>query len=425
MAYPPKVCGRAGGGQAEAINNALGRTSWCAVHTPRLITLPPLMISAQKRPLDNDDTATEIAADPLLALLDIPPSNTTADTAFYQSHFHRIAESLLNDFVLQIKTASEDVYYRLVEIEFYLRDNLYNHEDPFAHGQPQQSTRGQWYFHRRGNSYVGGSFKGFDLTFGRTYLPDVPSPYNNNLPPPENALFRGGILIRSISRVRSLATAHILPTTSTSLVEGPCKCVETIMKHLDGKTMSVNDLVETHLKSNISALPSDKGFLTLVKIPPPSCETKRPRLSTLSPPRSPVYTTPRIGLYLRPSHENLTHRITYVTKPYRFLTLPSKIIKSRGVLLAGLYQMLLSNSLARKADSETDEDVLVRLTGMQRALVGKCLVAFKEGKSDGDPVKFVGDKLGSAETVCRFVGAVDGWFDRRDEENVVVEEAHE
>ncbi|KAJ3048191.1 hypothetical protein HK097_010798 [Rhizophlyctis rosea] len=383
------------------------------------------MLTNQKRPLEDDDIG-ENGPDPLLSLLHISPSDSTSTPTFYQTHFQRIADSLLNDFVLSIKTPTENIYYRLVEIEFYLRDNIHNHDDPFAHGQPMQSTCGQWYFHRRGNSYVGGSFKGFDLTFGRTYPPNVPSPYYNNISPPATALFRGGILIRSISRVQSFSTAHTLSTSSASLVEGPCKCVETIMKHLDCKTMSVKDLVDTHLNSNISAIPTDNGLLTLVKIPPISPETKKPRLTTnpttSSPPRSPIYSTPRIGLYLRPSHENLSHRITYVTKPYRFLSLPSKILKTRGVLIAGLYQMLLSTSLPRKSDSESDESVLVRLTGMQKALVGKCLVAYKEGKEDGDPVKFVGDKLGSAEVVCKFVGAVDGWIEKRKEEEGIGEE---
>lgn len=70
-----------------------------------------------------------------------------------------------------------DIYY-LVEIEFYYYNQ--QHPDPFTHKDPLQLTCGRWYFHRQGNKYRSGSFKGIDLTFG------------------DGETF-GGILIRSIA----------------------------------------------------------------------------------------------------------------------------------------------------------------------------------------------------------------------------------
>jgi len=38
--------------------------------------------------------------------------------------------------------------------------------DPFTHKDPLQQTCGQWYFHKIGAQYKGGTYKGLDLTFG-------------------------------------------------------------------------------------------------------------------------------------------------------------------------------------------------------------------------------------------------------------------
>ncbi|KAJ3042068.1 hypothetical protein HDV00_008149 [Rhizophlyctis rosea] len=385
-------------------------------------------MSAKKRPAI-DDPSLQPTVDPLLTLLEIPPTTDPVPTDFHQTQFRRIAESLLNDFTLVIKAPSGDVYYRLVEIEFYLKDTIY-HDDPFTHGQPQQSTCGEWYFHRRGNAYVGGTYKGLDITFGRTYT-SAPSPYFQNQPPPPTAIFRGGILIRSIARISSLNSPSSTPPPKQSIIEGPCRCVETIMEHLECKTLQVKDLVDVQMEGNISALPSSGSFLylqqntmpdspTTTSTPPP---TKRQRTltttGTLSPSSAPspsttskglpVYETPRIGLYLRPSHENLSTRITYVTRPYRFLTAPLHLLKSRGILVAGLLKMIADSTLPGNSNPKSKVDTIQTLTGVQAKLVEKCCKAFDLGVKKSDPARFVGDKLGSAERCCEFVGCVEGW----------------
>ena len=52
----------------------------------------------------------------------------------------------------------------LCEIEFYLHRD--DHPDPFVHRDPMQRCFGRWYFHRVGENYRGGTFKGLDITFG-------------------------------------------------------------------------------------------------------------------------------------------------------------------------------------------------------------------------------------------------------------------
>lgn len=119
--------------------------------------------------------------------------------------FLAIATKLLNSTQLII---GENTYV-LEEIEFYL--SCSKHPDIFTHGHQLQKTCGRWYFHRTGNGYKSGTFKGLDITFGS-----------------ENIF--AGILIRSIR------------DSNNTLINGPCLCVETILK--ETKTSQVATLDE-------------------------------------------------------------------------------------------------------------------------------------------------------------------------------------
>lgn len=81
----------------------------------------------------------------------------------------------------------------LAEIEYYYEGG--NHHDTFTHCDPLQQTtyarhdsqqwrevhrrcadvvtycRANWYFHKSGATYKGGSYKGLDITFGGTPAP--------------------------------------------------------------------------------------------------------------------------------------------------------------------------------------------------------------------------------------------------------------
>lgn len=91
-----------------------------------------------------------------------------------EDHFAKVANQLLNGHVLWINSKP----FRLLEIEFYL--NSKNHPDTFTHGDPQQSKRGEWYFHKQGKNYKSGTYKGLDIAFG------------------QGDASRGGILLRAM-----------------------------------------------------------------------------------------------------------------------------------------------------------------------------------------------------------------------------------
>jgi len=106
----------------------------------------------------------------------------------YESTFSDIANNLLNKAILVINGK----HHRFVEIEFYYKNGA-NHDDTFTHGDEIQRTSGKWYFHRMGNGYKGGSYKGIDLTFGGQG--------------PEGSKVYGGILIRAIEPLDEEGTA--------------------------------------------------------------------------------------------------------------------------------------------------------------------------------------------------------------------------
>ena len=187
--------------------------------------------------------------------------------------FSRIAEVSLNDTTLSVMGRA----HRLIEVEFYL--HCHQHPDPFTHKDAMQRSCGQWYLHRKGRSFRGGSFKGLDLTFGdgRSY---------------------GGMLVRS------------LQTPSGELVTGPSLCVDYLLEKL--ATTSVAALDEK-LRTN--------GEMLALR-PEGACE------------KSCILSSPRIGLSLKTATRSESPLIPYVMKPYRYVVRAREITK--GKLLAVL-----------------------------------------------------------------------------------------
>jgi hypothetical protein len=103
--------------------------------------------------------------------------------------FQRIANDLLNNWVLKI----ENALYRITEIEFYYKNGEF-HNDTYIHGHDLQKQKGKWYFH--------GS--GIDITFGN-----------------DNA--HGGILIRAICQVNEGKEKYCY---------GPLNCILEIFSNL-------------------------------------------------------------------------------------------------------------------------------------------------------------------------------------------------
>jgi len=97
----------------------------------------------------------------------------------------------MNQYLMYIR----GVPHRLTELEFYFCGD--KHQDVFTHQDELQKTSGNWYFHKSGSGYKGGSYKGLDITFGQSGY--------------------GGILIRAIE------------TMSGTYIEGPSTCVDQIL----------------------------------------------------------------------------------------------------------------------------------------------------------------------------------------------------
>jgi hypothetical protein len=180
--------------------------------------------------------------------------------------FPAAAEEILNGYNLSIGGS----IYRIIEIEFYIHSA--DHPDPYVHKSRDQLTCAQWYFHKRGGSYVGGTFRGLDITF-------APGAY-------------GGILIR----------AMIAP--SGAVIEGPCNCVCEILRVLGAN--HIRDLVPR--LGDVHTEP-----LALV-----ACARV-----------APIYASARVGLNRQTAPD-------YCDRPYRYTSEPSKIKKNRKSIIAGM-----------------------------------------------------------------------------------------
>ncbi|MEM9338542.1 MAG: hypothetical protein AAGA66_07415 [Bacteroidota bacterium] len=112
--------------------------------------------------------------------------NLTINTNDIEGSFDRIANELLNEWILEVN----DSKYRIEEIEFYLAN--IEHNDTYTHRHALQKTTGKWYFH--------GS--GIDLTCG-------------------TAESHGGILIRAIYN-----------TLMDTYIYGPLKTVTELFSNL-------------------------------------------------------------------------------------------------------------------------------------------------------------------------------------------------
>jgi hypothetical protein len=178
--------------------------------------------------------------------------------------------------------------YRLVEIEFYYHGT--KHLDPFAHQHPLQQTSGRWYFHRDGEQYRGGSFKGLDLTFG-------------------SGDSFGGILIRSIMRSDGL------------LINGCSLCVDHILQRTQ--------------YAHISALDQEIAQRTVWDESSPVHLCNASALLSQQ-----IIFTARVGLTLKRA-DQYPDMFRFMMREYRFLTNPS-IAKGKIHTIISLHKQGLS-----------------------------------------------------------------------------------
>jgi len=179
-------------------------------------------------------------------------------------------------------TSINGKHHKIAEIEFYLKDD--NHFDTFTHCDEQQLTCGQWYFHKTGNGYKGGSYKGIDITFSKRGY--------------------GGILVRAIMEIES-----------EKYIEGPSLVVDHILS-----TSGAKDIVELTKNKNFSwnVLFNDSNILSLK----PSSELDVRE----------IYSSGRVGLVLRTD----VHAV-FALRPYRYLTYPLLVKKGKPHIILELY----------------------------------------------------------------------------------------
>lgn len=192
--------------------------------------------------------------------------------------FACIADELLNRSAWLVG----GIPHRFIDVEFYYRGSA--HADPFAHAHPMQADSGRWYFHRTGNAYRGGSFKGIDLTFG-------------------DGEARAGILIRGIET----AEGHLI----------------------DGPSLVVDRLLEWCNQRIVSQLDQIVGARTAWN---PTCPLRITRAAELG---REILACARVGLSLRRARAGSTMP-AYLTRPYRFLSEPRRIAKGKAQMAMAL-----------------------------------------------------------------------------------------
>jgi hypothetical protein len=227
--------------------------------------------------------------------------------------FQRIAEVLLRRTVLDVAGEAHE----LCEIEFYLHGE--GHPDPFTHGQALQRSAGRWYFHKSGESYRGGTYKGLDITFGP---PDV----------------FGGILLRSL----------VMP--DGQLINGSSLCVE----HLLART-GHGDVASLAAAMGERTVADGDSTLHLRAVPE--------RAQT-------IYYTARVGLTLKRVAEH-PEMPDYILRPYRALTQPRRIEKGRVQLILALHQ------------AGESADAIAALTGAPKRTVARYIAAYESGRALG------------------------------------------
>lgn len=241
--------------------------------------------------------------------------------------FDRIADHLLNE--TQLVVGREP--HRFVEIEAYYTHP--EHPDPFTHRDPLQLECGRWYFHRTRGVYRGGSFKGFDLTFG-------------------DGEAHGGFLIRG------------LETSDGKLIDGPSLCVDHLL-----------DLTGAEDVATLDAAIAERT----------AWEAGNPlRLEASDGETRPVIRTARVGLTLKRSKQ-APEPPRYVVRPYRYLSQPRRTSKGKLHMVLALH----AEGLSTEEIHET--------TGCPKSTIERYVADFEEGREKGGFDTFYGIDLGSKD----------------------------
>ncbi len=229
--------------------------------------------------------------------------------------------------------------HRITELEVYWHGP--HHPDNFTHGDPQQREFGRWYFHRQGETYKSGTYKGLDIAVG-------------------NAAAAGGLLLRGLAPVTDAGGA-------TGIIDGPSLCVDQILRCTGQPSVAA---LAASFDGVIDETPDSPLYLA----------------STQGAHAGPVFRSPRVGLTLRRD----AAQAVFLGRSYRFLSEPRRIKKGRLHLVLGMHR-----------DGLTPAQICEH-TGYAATAVARHIAAFEAGKSHS-PAEFRGDL--TSDTLCQLLGA--------------------
>jgi hypothetical protein len=261
--------------------------------------------------------------------------DTQRNTDQLEGWFDRIAARLLHGTRLWVVGEP----HRFTEVELYYHGG--GHLDTFTHRDPIQKSCGRWYFHRTRGVYRGGSFKGFDLTFGG----------------PEAF---GGVLIRGIEAE-----------------EGP--------KLVDGPSLSVDHLLARTEAPDVAAL--DGAIAER-----PAWDEDNPLRLEMLPEvaQGTILRSARVGLSLKRLKAS-EGPLRYILRRYRYLSEPRRISK-------GKLHMVLALHAAGSGVDDINE-----VTGCPRGTIQRYVADFEQGRQEADFAPFWGIDLGPKD-LCRLHG---------------------
>lgn len=221
---------------------------------------------------------------------------------------------------------------RILEVEAYLSAPW--HRDPFAHRHVTQAGSNGWYFHRTGDGYCGGTYKGLDLTFGHHSV-------------------YGGLLVRAVQ------------VPDGQIIEGPCRLVDHVLAALQLRSVFELDVA---LCARLATDPRSPLHLRARR----------------APGREPVLATARVGLTLRRA-TRAREMPAWWLRRYRWTTAPAALVKARIHQVAAL-----------AADGHTADDIAT-LTGARPTAVRRWLEDFARGRSEARLTPFIGQPLRTSD----------------------------
>lgn len=260
----------------------------------------------------------------------------------------------------------------ICEVELYAR-RADTHDDAFTHADPLQYTSGGWYFHRKGGTFKGGSFKGVDITAGCAECPV-------------------GALIRSVCAAPTDAAAC---GTIDGLVDGPCLVVDAMLKAMG--VAAIKDAVSPADGS----LPVDAAHLSLVAAPPDVASAVA---------AAGLLAAPRVGLIPRTADA-----IDFAARLLRFVVVPAgRYMKHKGGIVAGALTVVPcavtapGTSAATPLSAEAVITALRRVTNAPLATIAAAVAAFEAavaaGRGDVDASLLGSKQLNTAAGAAALVG---------------------